>query len=91
MRILGASDPLKLDDDLIVSADNATAMSMLPAKWFDLVYMDPPFNTGRAQARRTLAVTADGDGGRVGFGGRRYRSRLLQTLSRRIRQAESPE
>jgi site-specific DNA-methyltransferase (adenine-specific) len=82
VRILGASDPLKLDDDLIVSADNATAMSMLPAKWFDLVYMDPPFNTGRAQARRTLAVDEDSVGGdRVGFGGKRYRSRLLQTLS----------
>jgi site-specific DNA-methyltransferase (adenine-specific) len=81
VRILSASDPLELDDDLIVSADNATTMSMLPAQWFDLVYMDPPFNTGRTQARRTLAVAADGDGGRVGFGGRRYRSRLLQTLS----------
>jgi site-specific DNA-methyltransferase (adenine-specific) len=43
--------------------------------------MDPPFNTGRVQARRSLAVAADVDGDRVGFGGRRYRSRLLQTLS----------
>jgi site-specific DNA-methyltransferase (adenine-specific) len=43
--------------------------------------VDPPFNTGRAQARHTLVVAADADGGRVGFGGRRYRSRLLRTLS----------
>ncbi|MBV9415911.1 MAG: site-specific DNA-methyltransferase, partial [Solirubrobacterales bacterium] len=44
--------------------------------------MDPPFNTGRAQARRSLSVVADADGGdRVGFGGRRYRSRLLRALS----------
>ncbi len=56
-------------------------MPRLPAARFDLVYMDPPFNTGRAQARHTLAVTADRSGERVGFGGRRYRSRLLQTLS----------
>ena len=48
---------------------------------FDLVYLDPPFNTGRAQARQTLTVPADADGDRVGFGGRRYRSRLLRTLS----------
>ena len=48
---------------------------------FDLVYLDPPFNTGRAQARRTLSVLADAGGDRVGFAGRRYRSRLLQTLS----------
>jgi site-specific DNA-methyltransferase (adenine-specific) len=43
--------------------------------------MDPPFNTGRAQARQTLSVQADGDGDRVGFGGRRYRSQLLRSLS----------
>jgi site-specific DNA-methyltransferase (adenine-specific) len=43
--------------------------------------MDPPFNTGRSQSRRTLEVRANGDGDRVGFGGRRYTSRLLGTLS----------
>jgi site-specific DNA-methyltransferase (adenine-specific) len=43
--------------------------------------MDPQFNTGRAQARRTLTVAADGAGDRTGFGGRRYRTRLLQSLS----------
>jgi site-specific DNA-methyltransferase (adenine-specific) len=43
--------------------------------------MDPPFNTGGAQARRSLAVEADPAATRVGFGGRRYRSRLLSTLS----------
>ncbi|MFZ0043233.1 MAG: site-specific DNA-methyltransferase, partial [Solirubrobacteraceae bacterium] len=43
--------------------------------------MDPPFNTGRAQARRTLAVTEDAGSTRIGFGGRRYRSELLQRLS----------
>jgi site-specific DNA-methyltransferase (adenine-specific) len=48
---------------------------------FDLIYMDPPFNTGRAQARRSMSVAAAEDGDRVGFGGRRYRSRLLQTLA----------
>jgi site-specific DNA-methyltransferase (adenine-specific) len=44
--------------------------------------MDPPFNTGRARARRSLSVAADPAGGdRVGFGGRRYRSQLLRTLA----------
>ena len=81
VRILGPSEPLELDDDLIISGDNADSLPQLPLGWFDLVYMDPPFNTGRAQARRTLQVTADNTGERVGFGGRRYRSRLLQTLT----------
>jgi len=70
-----------LDGDLLIAGDNAAVLPMLPAAAFDLVYVDPPFNTGRAQARRTLEVAADADGGRVGFGGRRYRARLLRTLS----------
>ena len=72
---------LSLDDDLLIAGDNVGVLTRLPDGAFDLVYMDPPFNTGRAQARRTLSVAADGDGDRVGFGGRRYRSTLLQTLS----------
>ncbi len=70
-----------LDQDLILAADNAQVLDRLPADAFDLVYMDPPFNTGRAQARETIEVQRSEDGDRVGFGGRRYSSRLLQTLS----------
>jgi DNA modification methylase len=81
MRVLSAADQPVLDDDLLVIGDNAAVLEKLPAAAFDLIYLDPPFNTGRVQARRTLSVAADGDGDRVGFGGRRYRSRLLQTLS----------
>ncbi len=82
MRIQLASEPLVLDDDLVVAGDNAGVLSALPGGKFDLIYMDPPFNTGRAQARRSLSTVADPTAGdRVGFGGRRYRSRLLGTLS----------
>jgi site-specific DNA-methyltransferase (adenine-specific) len=81
MRLHSPADELVLDDDLIVCGDNAGALGQLPDGAFDLVYMDPPFNTGRAQARRTLSVAAAVDGDRVGFGGRRYRSQLLQTLA----------
>jgi len=70
-----------LDDDLMIAGENAGVLAALPDGFFDLIYLDPPFNTGRAQARRSLAVAADSSGDRVGFGGRRYRSRLLQTLS----------
>ncbi len=44
---------------------------------FQLVYVDPPFNTGRPQRRLTLATDADADGDRIGFGGRRYATRVL--------------
>ncbi|MBV9798601.1 MAG: site-specific DNA-methyltransferase [Solirubrobacterales bacterium] len=81
MRIQSAAEPIELDDDLLIAGDNAAVLPRLPEDTFDLIYMDPPFNTGRAQARRTLAVAADPGATRIGFGGRRYRSRLLETLS----------
>jgi site-specific DNA-methyltransferase (adenine-specific) len=81
MRICAAADRPLLDDDLVICGDNGAALSNLPAGAFDLIYLDPPFNTGRPQARRTLSVNAASDGGRIGFGGRRYTSRLLQSLS----------
>jgi site-specific DNA-methyltransferase (adenine-specific) len=65
----------------VIEGDNAVALAELPAGAFDLVYMDPPFNTGRAQARDTFKVTADPTATRTGFGGRRYASKLLQTLA----------
>jgi site-specific DNA-methyltransferase (adenine-specific) len=81
VRIQSTGDELVLDDDLVIAGDNQPVLAGLPPETFDLVYMDPPFNTGRAQARDTLSVLADANGDRVGFGGRRYRSTLLQTLS----------
>ena len=73
---------LPLSEDLVIEADNAAVLPRLPAGAFDLVYIDPPFNTGREQVRRRLAVEHDAQAGdRVGFAGRRYRSRLLSALA----------
>ena len=80
MRMQAAAEPITLDQDLLVHGDNLAVLEALPAGTFDLIYMDPPFNTGRAQGRRTLSVAVDPAGERVGFGGRRYRSRLLSEL-----------
>jgi site-specific DNA-methyltransferase (adenine-specific) len=81
VRCLSADHELSLDDDLVIGGDNALVLAGLPAETFDLIYVDPPFNTGRAQARSTVATVADSSAERVGFGGRRYRSQLLQRLS----------
>jgi site-specific DNA-methyltransferase (adenine-specific) len=81
MRVQPCHEPIVLDDDLVLCGENAEALVRLPAGQFDLVYMDPPFNTGRAQSRQTTRVTADPAAARVGFGGRRYRSQLLESLS----------
>jgi site-specific DNA-methyltransferase (adenine-specific) len=81
MRIAPATPTPPLDDDLVLQGDNLPAMQALPDGAFDLIYIDPPFNTGRAQARRTLTATEDPAGSHVGFGGRRYRTELLRRLA----------
>ena len=58
--------------DLVIHADNLAAISALPDASFRLIYLDPPFNTGRAQTRRTTTSTQSADGTRVGFQGRSY-------------------
>jgi site-specific DNA-methyltransferase (adenine-specific) len=81
VRVESLHSSPRLDDDLVILGDNGPALTALPAAKFDLIYMDPPFNTGRAQARHTLSVLADENGDRTGFAGRRYSSTLLQTLA----------
>jgi site-specific DNA-methyltransferase (adenine-specific) len=61
----------------VVLADNMDVLPALPDAFFQLIYIDPPFNTGKVQRRRTLETRADPAGGRTGFGGRTYRTRLL--------------
>jgi site-specific DNA-methyltransferase (adenine-specific) len=55
----------------------------LPAGSFQLIYIDPPFNTGKLQSRRSLRVLRDEAGERTGFQGRRYSSQLLSESSYR--------
>ncbi len=66
---------------MICLGDNAEILPTLPADSFQLIYVDPPFNTGTTQARLTLATSSDTDGDRLGFKGLRYRSELLNRLS----------
>jgi site-specific DNA-methyltransferase (adenine-specific) len=70
-------------EDEIVHGDNLEVLPRYADGSFQLIYVDPPFNTGRTQSRRTLETAPDPDGDRIGFGGRRYRSRLLAESSYR--------
>ena len=57
-----------------------------PEGHFELIYIDPPFNTGRRQTlRRTRTVRDEEGGDRVGFGGARYRSEYLGEQASRTR------
>jgi site-specific DNA-methyltransferase (adenine-specific) len=71
--------------DEILFGDNLPLLRAFAPESFQLVYADPPFNTGRTQTRRTLATRAAADGDRIGFAGRRYRTELLRTSSYRDR------
>ncbi len=55
-------------------ADNLAALAAVPSGTIPLIYIDPPFNTGRTRERTTLITsrTTDDEGDRTGFGGRRY-------------------
>ncbi len=78
-----ASDaPLPLPDGVagvVYLADNLEVLRALPAGSIPLIYIDPPFNTGRAQSRTRLRTVRDPDGDRRGFQGRTYRTTRLGT------------
>jgi len=67
--------------DQILLGENLELLPRFADGSFQMIYIDPPFNTGRAQSRRTLQTVADGEGDRTGFQGRRYRSKLLSESS----------
>lgn len=67
---------------LVVQADNLQYLAELPDASFTMIYIDPPFNTGKVQARRTLRTkpVGEGKGDRTGFAGKSYSS-VLKTLT----------
>ena len=60
------------DEDAVILGDCARVLPALPDAFAQLIYVDPPFNTGKTQQRRTLRTVRDEAGDRTGFAGRRY-------------------
>jgi site-specific DNA-methyltransferase (adenine-specific) len=58
--------------NLLIGADNTSVLAALPGAFFQLIYIDPPFNTGRTQKRLATTSTRDPEGARTGFGGQNY-------------------
>ena len=54
--------------------DNLEVLSDFPDQSFDLIYIDPPFNTGKTQASHRMRTVQDANGDRTGFQGRKYRT-----------------
>ena len=65
----------------IYFAENLDVLRALPSASVDLVYIDPPFNTGKVQQRTQLRTVRSAEGDRVGFQGHRYESIVVGTKS----------
>lgn len=71
-------DPLTIwtpdSPNTIAQGDNLSIIQALPDQSFGLIYLDPPFNTGKTQSRQSITTTRSATGNRVGFGGQNYES-----------------
>lgn len=56
----------------VFHGDNLEVMAGLPDETFRLIYLDPPFNTGKPQVRTAISASQSAEGTRDGFGGKRY-------------------
>ncbi len=58
--------------------DNLELLRQIDSASVDLIYIDPPFNTGKTQRRTSIRTVQNDEGNRVGFQGKRY---VTETLS----------
>jgi site-specific DNA-methyltransferase (adenine-specific) len=56
----------------VVLGDNMEVLAAIPDESINLIYIDPPFNTGRVQKRQSLKTVRAEGGNRVGFKGASY-------------------
>jgi site-specific DNA-methyltransferase (adenine-specific) len=65
----------------IYFADNLDVLRSLPSSSVQLIYIDPPFNTGKTRVRKLLKTTRSEQGDRVGFQGHHYKSEIISEMS----------
>jgi site-specific DNA-methyltransferase (adenine-specific) len=63
----------------VIFGDNLPTLRDLSDSSVDLIYIDPPFNTGKMQRHTQLRTVQNADGDRSGFAGRRYRTSKVGT------------
>jgi len=56
----------------VLLGDNLEILKALPPESFELIYIDPPFNTGKVQRRQSLKTVRAEGGSRIGFKGASY-------------------
>jgi site-specific DNA-methyltransferase (adenine-specific) len=61
--------------------DNLTVLKSQKPESFDLIYVDPPFNTGKVQERKRIKTEESEEGDRVGFQGKTYKTTVVGSSS----------
>jgi site-specific DNA-methyltransferase (adenine-specific) len=61
----------------VILGNNLDILKEVPDGCVDLIYIDPPFNTGKVQARTQMRTTRNKKGDRVGFKGQRYETEVI--------------
>ena len=56
----------------VIQGDNLAVLQSIADASIQLIYVDPPFNTGRVQSRGSSTTTRTETGNRIGFKGQRY-------------------
>jgi len=65
--------------DRVYFGDNLPILRSFPDACVDLIYIDPPFNTGRKQTRTSIRTIPSEEGDRTGFQGKRYETIKLSS------------
>lgn len=68
---------LSITANTIFYGDNLEILRQIPDRSVQLIYIDPPFNTGHAQTRSQLKTERSENGDRVGFKGERYETTVI--------------
>ena len=57
--------------------DNLELLKQIESESIDLIYIDPPFNTGKTQRRTSIKTVQAEEGTRIGFQGKHYRTETI--------------
>ena len=73
--------PMATLENTLYFGDNQAVLKLIPDSSVQLVYIDPPFNTGREQQRSKVTTKRNNEGNRIGFKGERYETVKSTVLS----------
>ena len=73
--------PMSTFENTVYFGDNLPILKTIPESSVQLIYIDPPFNTGREQQRSKVTTRRSDSGDRIGFKGERYETVKSTILS----------